>query len=202
MQRAAAQVGRIHLVRANIVLDHACKRATGHGARARPTRNVAARQHHAMRHVQTNHGELAARAQHGVSRLGIACHIGLGTRAHVAGHGQGAAHHDHAADRHHRRRIALKSKRQVGERAGRHVDQIGAIGTRGIDQIIDRSVTIGRRRPHRLVGRRRHARAADAVLAVDECGGRRRRIGLGRLDGSVGTQVHRHLGATQQVEHR
>ena len=86
-----------------------------------------------MRHIQAHHGELAARAQHGIGRLGIACHVGLGARAHVAGHGQGAAHHHHAANRHHRRRIALQGKRQVGERAGRYVDQIGTIGARGID---------------------------------------------------------------------
>ena len=43
---------------------------------------------------------------------------------------------------------------------------------------------------------------ADAVLAVNERGGRRRRIGLSRLQRTVGTQVHRNLGATQQIEHR
>ena len=86
-----------------------------------------------MRHVQAHHGELAARAQHGVGRLGITCHVGLGTRTHVTGHGQGTAHYHHAADRHHRRCVALQGKRQVGERAGRYVDQIGTIGARGID---------------------------------------------------------------------
>ena len=123
-----------------------------------------------MRHIQTHHGELAARAQHGIGSLGVARHVGLGARAHVTGHGQGAAHHHHAADRHHRGRIALQGERQIGERAGRHIDQVGAIGARGIDQIIDRSVAVGRRCPHRLIGRRGHARTADAVLAVDERG--------------------------------
>ena len=155
-----------------------------------------------MRHVQTHHGELTARAQHRVGCLGVARHVGLGARAHVTGHGKGAAHHDHAADGHHRRRIALQGERQVGERASRYVDQIGTIGARGINQIIDRGVAVGRGRPHRLVGRRGHARAADAVLAVNERGGRRRRIGLSRLQRTVGTQVHRNLGATQQIEHR
>ena len=202
VQRTTTQVGCVHLVRANVVLDHTRKCAARHGARARPTGNVAARQHHAMRHVKTNHGEFAARAQHGVSGLGVARHVGLGTGAHVAGHGQGATHHHHAADRHHRRRVALKGERQVGERTGRHIDQVGTIGTRGINQVIDRRIAIGRRRAHRLVRRGGHACAADAVLAVDKRGGRRRRVGFGRLHGTIGAQVHRHLGTTQQVEHR
>ena len=155
-----------------------------------------------MRHIQTHHSELAARTQHGIGRLGITCHVGLGARAHVSGHGQGAAHYHHAADRHHRRRIALQGKCQVGERTGRHVDQIGSIGARGINQVIDRRVTVGRRRPHRLVRRRGHARPANAVLAVDERGRRRRCIGLSRLHGTIGAQVYRNLGATQQIEHR
>ena len=202
MQRAAAQVGRVHFVRTDIVLDHARKRAASHSARARPAGNVATCEHHAVRHIQAHHGELAARAQHSVGSLGVARHVGLGARAHVAGHGKGAAHHDHAADRHHRRRIALQGKRQIGERAGRNVDQIGTIGTRGINQVIDRRIAVGRRRAHRLVRRGGHACAADAVLAVDKRGGRRRRVGFGRLHGTIGAQVHRHLGTTQQVEHR
>ena len=87
-----------------------------------------------MRHIQPHHSELAARTQHGIGRLGVARHVGLGTGAHVSGHGKRTAHHDHATDRHHLRRIALQGKRQIGERAGRNVDQIGTIGTRGINQ--------------------------------------------------------------------
>ena len=76
VQRAAAQVGRVHFVRTDIVLDHARKRAASHSARARPAGNVAAREHHAMRHIQPHHSELAARTQHGIGRLGVARHVG------------------------------------------------------------------------------------------------------------------------------
>ena len=155
-----------------------------------------------MRHVQAHHGEFTARAQHGVGRLGVACHVGFGTRAHIAGHGKGAAHHDHTADGHHRRRVALHGKCHIGKRAGCHIDQVGAVGARGVDQIVDRCVALGRRRAHRLVRRGGHACATDAIFAVDERRGCRRRIGFGRPQRTIGAQVHRHLGAAEQIEHR
>lgn len=101
----------------------------------------------------------------GVGSLGVACHVGLGARAHVAGHGKGAAHHDHAADGHHRRRIALQGKRQIGERASRNVDQIGAIGTRGINQVIDRRLPSADVAPTGSYGEAGTLAPANTVLA-------------------------------------
>ena len=92
--------------------------------------------------------------------------VGFHAGVAVARYGQCAAHEHDLADFVFDFRCFLQCGFDVGHRAGRHVDEVLAVGLDGVDDEVDRgfgfdgAVGVG------------DVHVADSVVAVDECGDR------------------------------
>ena len=166
MQTAAAQVRGRSLVGLDVEVGHVGQELAGLGAEIAPLLSFLVGEQGLQGHVEADHSGRSAGTEQVVGGFRILRNVGFHAGVAVARHGQRAAHEHHAADLVLDFRSLLQGGFDVGHRAGRHVDEILAIGLDGVDDEVDGRFgfdgTVG-------VG---DVHVADAVLAVDECGDR------------------------------
>ena len=166
MQTAAAQVRGRSLVGLDVEVGHVGQELAGLGAEIAPLLSFLVGEQGLQGHVEADHGGRGAGAEQVVGGFRILRNVGFHAGVAIARYGQRAAHEHDAADFVLDFRCFLEGGFDVGHRAGRHVDEVLAVGFDGVDDEVD-----GRFGFHGPVGVG-DVDVADAVLAVDECGDR------------------------------
>lgn len=166
VQAAAAEVRRGGLVGLDVEVGHVREELAGLGAKVTPLLGFLISKQGLQGHVEADHSGRGAGTEQVVGGFRILRNVGFHAGVAVARHGQCAAHEHHAADLVLDFRSLLQSGFDVGHRAGRHVNEILAVGLHRIDDEVDRGFgfdgTVGIGDVH----------VADAVVAVDERGDR------------------------------
>lgn len=164
VQAAAAEVRRGGLVGLDVEVGHVREELAGLGAKVAPLLGFLISEQGLQGHVEADHGGRGAGAEQVVGGIRVLGDVGFHPCVAVARHGQRAAHEHHAADLVLDFRSLLQGGFDVGHRAGRHVDEVLAVGLDGVDDEVD-----GRFGFDGAVGVG-DVHVADAVVAVDERG--------------------------------
>ena len=151
VQRAATQVGGVHLVRANVVFHHARKRATS--MVPEPVQPAMSRRVSTTRCVTSRPTIVSLRPERSTTSAASGSLAMLASAPALTFPGTVSAPPITTTRPIDIIAAASRSKQVPGWRAGRSPRRSDwAIGARGINQVIDRRVTVGRRRPHRSYG--------------------------------------------------
>ena len=164
MQTAAAQVRGRSLVGLDVEVGHVGQELAGLGAEIAPLLSFLVGEQGLQGHVEADHSSRSAGTEQVVGGFRILRNVGFHAGVAVTGHGQCATHEHDLADFVFDFRSLLQCGFDVGHRAGRHVDEILAIGLHCVDDEVYRGFgfdgAVGIRDFH----------VADAVVAVDERG--------------------------------
>lgn len=164
MQTAAAQVRGRSLVGLDVEVGHVGQELAGLGAEIAPLLSFLVGEQGLQGHVEADHSGRSAGTEQVVGGFRILGDVGFHAGVAVTGHGQCATHEHDLGDFVFDFRSLLQGGFDVGHRAGRHVDEVLAVGLDGVDDEVDGRFgfdgTVG-------VG---DVHVADAVLAVDERG--------------------------------
>ena len=164
MQAAATQMRRGGLVGLDIEVGHVGEEVAGLGVQVAPLLRLLVGQERLQGHVEADHGGRRAGTEQVVRGVRILGDVRLHAAVHVAAHRQGAAHEHDLANLILDLGGLADGCGDVGHRAGRHVDEVLAVGLDRVDDEVDGGFGFGLARG---VG---DVHVSDAVVAVDELG--------------------------------